>query len=351
MQVVLTGDIEYSNVTTQRRIEKMMQQFEKSQYVDGGSLYTESWLRAFLGFVDRSKLVDIEYNITTEQSFIDTLHENYLGPSSIYSEDIRFSEDNSRVIASRFIIQTVNISNSNEERDMAQSLRQIAKDQAPHLNVTVFHPFFVFFDQFLLIRQTSIQCVSIAALIMMTVSLVFIPNPLCSLWVAFSILSIEAGVVGFMTLWSVNLDAISMINLIMCIGFSVDFSAHISYAYMSAKVDTPEERVKSCLYSLGLPIVQGAISTILGVIALLVAPSYIFITFFKVVFLVIFIAAMHGLFLLPVLLSLFGPGSYKAICESGGGIDDGPDRRKDKVVPYSFVVTPAGLDPKNYQGS
>ena len=68
---------------------------------------------------------------------------------------------------------------------------------------------------------------------MMLVSLVLIPNPICSLWVAFSILSIEVGVVGFMTLWNVNLDSISMINLIMCIGFSVDFSAHISYHFMS----------------------------------------------------------------------------------------------------------------------
>lgn len=65
-------------------------------------------------------------------------------------------------------------------------------------------------------------------------------------------------------------------------------------------MDTPEERVKQCLYSLGLPIVQGAVSTVLGVIALLVAPSYIFITFFKVIFLVIFIAALHGYELLAL---------------------------------------------------
>lgn len=100
-----------------------------------------------------------------------------------------------------------------------------------------------------------------------------------------------------------------MIQLIMCIGFSVDFSAHISYAYLAAKVDTPDERVRECLYALGLPIVQGGLSTILGIMALTLAPSYIFITFFKTVFLVIFFGAIHGIFLLPVLLSLLGPGS------------------------------------------
>lgn len=144
---------------------------------------------------------------------------------------------------------------------------------------------------------------------MMITSFIFIPNILCSLWVAFSIISIEIGVVGYMALWDINLDSISMINLIMCIGFSVDFTAHICYAYMASKAKTPDERVSECLYSLGLPIVQGSFSTILGVVALLLADSYIFSVFFKMVFMVIFFGAMHGLFLLPVLLSLFGPGS------------------------------------------
>ena len=91
------------------------------------------------------------------------------------------------------------------------------------------------FDQFLMVFPTTVQCVSVAAVIMFIVSLLLIPNKICSLWVAFSIVSIEVGVVGFMTLWDVNLDSISMINLIMCIGFSVDFSAHISYHFMSRK--------------------------------------------------------------------------------------------------------------------
>lgn len=146
---------------------------------------------------------------------------------------------------------------------------------------------------------------------MMIISFIFIPNILCSLWVAFCIISIELGVAGYMALWDVNLDSISMINLIMCIGFSVDFTAHICYAYMSSKAETPKEKIKESLYALGLPIFQGATSTILGVIALVLAQSYIFLVFFKMIFLVILFGALHGMFLLPVLLSLFGPGSCR----------------------------------------
>lgn len=221
--------------------------------------------------------------------------------------DVKFDENETRIEASRFLIQAINISDTNHEKQMVRDLRAICKS-AP-LNVTIFHPYFVFFDQFELVRPTSIQCMVIGAIIMMIISFIFIPNVLCSIWITFSIISIEVGVVGYMSLWSVNLDSISMINLIMCIGFSIDFTAHICYVYMSSKCKLPEDRVREALYSLGLPIVQGSVSTILGVVALLLADSYIFLVFFKMVFLVIFFGAMHGLFLLPVMLSLFGPNS------------------------------------------
>lgn len=170
---------------------------------------------------------------------------------------------------------------------------------------------------------------------MMIISFIFIPNIFCSLWVAFSVISIETGVVGYMALWKVNLDSISMINLIMCIGFSVDFTAHICYAYMSSKAKTPDEKVKECLFALGLPIFQGSVSTILGMVALILADNYIFSVFFKMVFLVVFFGAMHGLFLLPVLLSLFGPGSctYKS-----RKVEDRKLSSIEKVLPHPYCI-------------
>lgn len=141
---------------------------------------------------------------------------------------------------------------------------------------------------------------------MMIITFLFIPNFICSFWVAAAIVSIEVGVIGYMALWDVNLDAISMVNLIMCIGFSVDFTAHICYAFVSSSAEGTYDKTKESLYSLGLPVFQGAASTILGVSALLFVGSYIFLVFFKMMFLVTVIGALHGVFLLPVLLSMFG---------------------------------------------
>ena len=54
----------------------------------------------------------------------------------------------------------------------------------------------------------------------------------CSVLITGAIVSIDLGVLGYMALWRVNLDAISMITIIMSIGFAVDLTAHLSYAYV-----------------------------------------------------------------------------------------------------------------------
>lgn len=73
IQVIITGDLFYSDPNTQMLIEETMQKLENTSYVTS-SIYTESWLRSFLSFSDRS---DDYLNITldTEQGFIDALKE------------------------------------------------------------------------------------------------------------------------------------------------------------------------------------------------------------------------------------------------------------------------------------
>ncbi|KAL1137711.1 hypothetical protein AAG570_009407 [Ranatra chinensis] len=309
MQVVISGALNYSDPVVQDQIENLTRTFERSPFISN-SLYTESWLRSFVSYIRRNQEY-LNVSIDTEPEFIKTLNELWLFKPNPFSLDVKFSNDGSQIIASRFMIQAVNISDGNMEKDMVRDLRRISRESS--LNVSVFHPYFVFFDQFELVKPTSIQSMVVGAVVMMIISFIFIPNFLCSLWVAFCIISIETGVAGYMALWDVNLDSISMINLIMCIGFSVDFTAHICYAYMSSKAETSEEKIRECLYALGLPIFQGATSTVLGVIALILAQSYIFLVFFKMIFLVILFGALHGMFLLPVLLSLFGPGACSSV--------------------------------------
>lgn len=83
-------------------------------------------------------------------------------------------------------------------------------------------------------------------------------NRLCNISAAvilLSIISICLGVFGYMTFWDVNLDAVSMISIIMSIGFAVDLSAHITYAFVTSHGNS-KSRVIAALETLGWPIFQ-----------------------------------------------------------------------------------------------
>ncbi|KAI7807086.1 putative patched domain-containing protein 3-like [Triplophysa rosa] len=204
---------------------------------------------------------------------------------------------------------TVNIRTSVDEKNMLNAFRETAakcgKLQTA-VNVMVYHPAFIYYDQYAVIVSNTLQNIVVATCVMLVISLLLIPNPLCSVWVTFAIASVIVGVTGFMALWDVSLDSVSMINLVICIGFSVDFSAHIFYAFVSSEEASVNEKAKDALYKLGYPIIQGAASTIAGVVVLAAAKSYIFRTFFKIMFLVILFGAVHGVVFIPVFLTFFG---------------------------------------------
>lgn len=262
--VVVTQEVSYWDVDTRNKIDKCIESFKLTPYVS--EYLSESWLKAYVGFAELLKLDIKDRN-------------NFIGNLSRFS-DLKQDVDiqSGTIKASRFFIQTMNVTSAVDEKNMLNQVRDTAK--SCEVPVLVYHPAFIYFDQYAVIIQNTIQNVAVAAIVMLVVSLLLIPNPLCFLWVTFAIASIIVGVTGFMALWDVNLDSISMINLVICIGFSLDFSVHISYAVVSNKKPTANERMIESLHSLGYPIVQGGLSTILGVIVLSTSESYIFRTFF-----------------------------------------------------------------------
>ncbi|XP_075000066.1 patched domain-containing protein 3 [Calonectris borealis] len=294
VMVVITESVEYWNETVRLGIENCTQNLEGISYVDKN--LSESWLRAYTKLAKNGSI-----NISTKTLFINNLPKLFARVPS-FEWDINKTQD--EIEASRFFIQTVNVTSAVDEKTLLNQLRETAKQCSVPL--MVYHPAFIYYDQYLVIVQNTIQNVVIAAGAMLVVSLLLIPNLLCCLWVTFAIASVIVGVAGFMTFWNVNLDSISMINLVICIGFSVDFSAHISYVFVTSGESSANKRAIEALSLLGYPIFQGAVSTILGVVVLAAAKTYIFRTFFKIMFLVILFGALHGLVFIPVFLTFFG---------------------------------------------
>lgn len=290
VMVAVKQPVQYWDVDELRHLCSCISNFESLNFVNS----TFAWFLSFKQYTNAAHL-----NISSQEAFKTHLH-HFLELNSMFRQDINMTADEG-IQASRFFVQTLN---KTPMMDLMAGLRRTAED-CP-VDLLVYHPAFIYYDQYTVIKDNTIQTILIAVVVMLVVSLLLIPNPLCSVWVAFAICSVMVGVKGFMALWNVNLDSISMINLIMCIGFSVDFSAHISYSLVSSSKRDVNEKAKIALAHLGYPILQGALSTILGVVVLSVSRSYIFRTFFKIVFLVISFGLLHGLVFIPVFLTFCG---------------------------------------------
>ena len=305
LQVVIAEPLDYFNSTVQKQVFQLVEKLEELPWVSNISDFRQSWLHLFLDVADENFLL---FPISSKKDFHTSLR-SFLEVSSQlpFPGDVLLGEGD-EVLASRFFLQTSRISTSAEEKEAVTMMREII-DGAPFQTV-IFSPAFPLFDQFLDVAPSTLKTVLLCILTMAIVTFVFIPNRTSVLWIIFTIVSVEVGVIGFMSHWEVNLDVISMIVLIMGIGFSVDSSAHISYHYLASPTHIPPSvRLANCLYAVGPPVLQGACTTMLGIIPLIFVPSYIPRTFAKVVFLVIILSLVHSLFLLPTLLTLFGPNS------------------------------------------
>ena len=211
-------------------------------------------------------------------------------------------DDEDNFVASRFALQSSFIADSVEEMRMVTELRRIASDSSPDFNVTVFHKFFPFFDQFLVVPSTALKSVGLSLAAVLLVAFFALRRDISStLVVVACVVLIQVMAVGFMVTADIRLDIISVICLIISVGFSVDFCAHVAHFYVNC--DEPfEVKLRSTLATFGPPIMLSAVSTILAVVWLTETNSYILRTFAKLICAVITLGVGHGLVILPQFL-------------------------------------------------
>ena len=148
--------------------------------------------------------------------------------------------------------------------------------------------------------------IGLALLCVFVVTLIFICDFVGALMIILCVFLTLVNVGGFMHFWGLTIDTVSCNNLIIAIGLCVDYSAHVTHRYLGES-GTKDERLVSTLTNIGPAVFNGGVSTFLAFILLASSKSHVFITFFKIFFLVVSFGLFHGLFFLPVLLSLVGP--------------------------------------------
>ncbi|XP_069116335.1 patched domain-containing protein 3-like [Argopecten irradians] len=290
----ITSTQVYSDATTQSRIADLLSIAKADTDINPNVAF--DWLTDYKS--------SGSYSDTSETSFIAGL-KTFLTTRTDHANDVVFNSAETSIVGARFYVLTNNLPESEQQGNIMLRMREVAYNSP--LPAVCFSWPFVFFDEYASVFQITLTTVGVAIAAMFVVTIVFMPHPLLVTCVTVTMVMISAGMFGFMYYWDLTLSVITMIDIVMSIGFSVDFSAHICHAYITVDGTTRKERVHNALERAGGPIINAALSSIIGILILAFSSSYIFRSFFKLMFLVMVFGLAHALLLLPLVFSLVGP--------------------------------------------
>ncbi|XP_067131609.1 patched domain-containing protein 3-like [Centruroides vittatus] len=266
VQIVINQTLDYSNVTVQNDVEDLLQSFESAPFMSDSST-TESWLREFLAFTKSpvAKFSLSGYNLSNSEDFLTAFKNVFLKIkiASRLKNDVIFNEEGDKIIASRFLVSSYDNKAGIDEQLFLQTLKKVADNNK--IPVIIYHLKFMFYELYTNIFSNCIKAICSAAGTVILVFILFTPNILFILSVAITIVSIQIGLIGYMSLWNVTVNTSTLITLVMCTGFCVDYTVHTAYAFINCENKTPNQKISSSLYAAGYPVLQGCLSTILGV--------------------------------------------------------------------------------------
>ncbi|KAI6193524.1 Patched domain-containing protein 3 [Aphelenchoides besseyi] len=234
-----------------------------------------------------------------------------------------------------------NMKNTLDVEDLLLTRRAILKRYEDDFQIYSHHPLEKVPTESAASAPANFLQTGISAIILMSILVFFfIMNAEAIFVVIVSIISISCGTVAYLHLWGVNLDAVSLISILMSIGFSVDYSAHVCYHYYTLIDEDDDQKqqptkiiigadpkngklpegpitiqpaVPSTMFKnsdtfnrlmhtfrgVGWPVIQAGVSTMLGMGPLFFVDAYVVALFYKCILIVSSLGLLHALFLLP----------------------------------------------------
>ncbi|KAK4276452.1 hypothetical protein QN277_014600 [Acacia crassicarpa] len=235
------------------------------------------------------------------------------GGHGAYSNSVDLKDYDGGIIqASSFRTYHTPLSKQVDYVNSLRAAREFSSKVSDALKIEIFpySVFYMFFEQYLDIWKTALINLAIAIGAVFVVCLVIT----CSLWCSAIILLVLAMIVvdlmGVMAILDIQLNAVSVVNLVMSVGIAVEFCVHITHTFAVTSGDK-EKRAKEALGTMGASVFSGiTLTKLVGVIVLCFSRTEVFVVYYFQMYLaLVLLGFLHGLVFLPVALSIFGPPS------------------------------------------
>uniref|UniRef100_A0A8C1VT95 NPC1 like intracellular cholesterol transporter 1 n=1 Tax=Cyprinus carpio TaxID=7962 RepID=A0A8C1VT95_CYPCA len=241
------------------------------------------------------------------------------GGLGAYDKAVVRDKETGEIIASRFMAYHTPLVNSQEFTAALEKARELAHNITMTMrNVTgtsqdfeVF-PYtvtYVYYEQYLTIVNEGLFNIGVCLLPTFVVCCILLGMDFRSGFLnLLTIVMITVDTVGVMTLWGIDFNAVSLINLVTAVGISVEFVSHLTRSFALSIRPTKVERAKEATANMGSAVFAGvAMTNLPGIVVLALAKAQLIqIFFFRLNLVITLLGMAHGLIFLPVLLSFFG---------------------------------------------
>jgi predicted RND superfamily exporter protein len=235
--------------------------------------------------------------------------------------DVVFSDDGRRISGSRVMSTSIGLNSSQAFVDAIQSVRALV-DDASLDGAYPYSIFYMFFAPYLtLTREVVVGVLASLAAIFLT-TWFFLRALVPSVITVCIIGLVVFDVAGLMWFLEIQLNPLSVVNLIVCTGLSVELTAHIAQVFQLLDSLEPRERVTRAMVDIGASVANGGLTTLLGVLMLAFASYSVFqVYYFRMYLLIVLVGLFHAFAVLPLALWIYAVRSGRE--KSARGSSDG----------------------------
>ncbi|KAK5235519.1 niemann-Pick type C-related protein 1 [Exophiala xenobiotica] len=270
------------------------------------------------------------------------------GGQAAYSNAVVIDANNTNIPASHFRTFHTPLKGQRDFIESYAAARRISKevsDKNDGIDVFAYSKHYIFFDQYGSIVRLTATLVGVAVVIIFALSSSLLGSLATGAVVSVSVVMIVVDVLGVMALAGVSLNAVSLVNLLICVGIGVEFCAHIARAFMFPSKSVMERarnkfrgrdvRAWTAMVNVGGSVFSGiGVTKFLGVVVLAFTRSKIFeVYYFRIWLALVVLASAHALVWLPVALSFAGGDGYIDPESEGGLEEDLASRRYRSLLP------------------